>query len=40
MPGAAAFQAATRDIDAYLCSPEPRKWDVEACAVPSDGEGA
>jgi len=35
-----AGQAAARDIDAYLRSPEPRKWDVRACAVPSDGEGA
>ena len=40
MPGVAAFQAAARDIDAYLRSPEPRKWDVRACAVPTDGEGA
>ena len=35
-----AGQAAARDIDAYIRSPEPRKWDVEACAVPADGEGA
>ena len=33
-----AGQAAARDIDAYLRSPEPRSWDVRACAVPTDGE--
>jgi len=35
-----AGQAAARDMDAYLRSPEPRAWDVRACAVPTDGEGA
>jgi len=35
-----AGQAAARDIDAYLRSPEPRSWDVRAGAVPTDGEGA
>jgi glutamate synthase (NADPH/NADH) small chain len=35
-----AGQAAARDIDAHLRSPEPRKWKVETCAVPADGEKA
>jgi glutamate synthase (NADPH/NADH) small chain len=35
-----AGQAAARDIDAYLRSPEPRDWDVATYAVPTDGEGA
>jgi len=34
-----AGQAAARDIDAYLRSPKPRKWDVEAYAPPAEGEG-
>jgi len=35
-----AGQAAARDMDAYLRSPEPRAWAVRACTVPGDGEGA
>ncbi|HUU11135.1 MAG TPA: NADPH-dependent glutamate synthase [Phycisphaerae bacterium] len=33
-----AGQAAARDIDAYLRSPEPRPWQMDACSVPGDGE--
>ncbi|MGB2997231.1 MAG: NADPH-dependent glutamate synthase [Phycisphaerae bacterium] len=35
-----AAQAAARDIDAYLRSPEPRPWEIETCSTPGDGEKA
>ena len=33
-----AGQAAARDIDAYLRSPEPPEWTLESCDLPGDGE--
>jgi glutamate synthase (NADPH/NADH) small chain len=33
-----AGQAAARDINAYLRSPEPRKWAVETCTVADEGK--
>jgi hypothetical protein len=33
-----AGQAAARDMDAYLRSPPPRKWAVEACAAAGEGQ--